>query len=289
MKKIRIGGVPEHFNLPVHLAIENGDFSQAGIEVEWVDFPGGSGFMKEALRDESIDLCILLTEGIVTDILKGNESKIISGYINTSLTWGIHVKNSDKHFNSPFSIFDKKIAISRYGSGSHLMPIVHAMMEEKTISEHQFIEVRDIQGGIEALQNGTAEIFYWEKFTTKPHVQQGLLKRIGEFISPWPCFQIAATNRIIETESDMVSQFLKIVHQSNQKFMDMSEATKLVANRYQQDFKDVERWFHATEWATNGWVSNKMLEGVIYSLKEANIIGPNAVATNLVWERNKKQ
>ena len=58
---LRVGGVPEHFNLPIHLAIERGDFNSRGIKVEWVDFPGGTGAMTKALREGTIDVCILLT------------------------------------------------------------------------------------------------------------------------------------------------------------------------------------------------------------------------------------
>jgi len=38
---IRIGGVPEHFNLPIHQIKENGKFDQHGISMEWTDFYGG--------------------------------------------------------------------------------------------------------------------------------------------------------------------------------------------------------------------------------------------------------
>ncbi|WP_425391933.1 ABC transporter substrate-binding protein [Ekhidna sp.] len=283
MKKIRIGGVPEHFNLPIHLAIENKYFQEAGIEVEWIDFPGGSGYMKEALRAGDLELCILLTEGIVTDILKGNPSKIVSGHVNTSLTWGIHTSIS----NEDSSIFNKKIAISRLGSGSHLMPIVHAMMEDEQISSDQFKEVRDINGGIASLNDGSSEIFYWEKYTTKPYLEKHAIKRIGEFISPWPCFMIAATNQVIQSDPDLVSTALKIIHRSNQAFMKLDNAAKLVSDRYQQNQKDAERWFHSTEWAVNGWVSDKMLEGVLYSLKEAEIISKETTTKNLIWDRNK--
>lgn len=37
MVQIRIGGVPEHFNLPWHLAIEDGAFKEAGIDLQWQD------------------------------------------------------------------------------------------------------------------------------------------------------------------------------------------------------------------------------------------------------------
>ncbi len=288
MKSIRIGGVPEHFNLPIHLAIEQGWFEKESIQLEWIDFPGGSGYMKEALRNETVDLCILLTEGIVTDILKGNPSKIVSGHVKTSLTWGIHTRSDENEIDSE-SIFSKKIAISRFGSGSHLMPIVHAMMQDQTISENQLVEVSSIDGGIDSLNNGQADVFYWEKFTTKPYLEKGKLKKIGEFISPWPCFMIAATNQMIQDDPATITTLLKVIHRANQHFMDLGNATTLIADRYNLSRKDAERWYHSTEWSVNGWVSNKMLEGVLYSLKEAGIVQQDCTTRGIIWERNERK
>ena len=68
---IRIGGVPEHFNLPIHLAMENESFQKRGVEVQWTDFYGGTGEMTRAMRKGDCDLCIVLTEGIIADIVDG--------------------------------------------------------------------------------------------------------------------------------------------------------------------------------------------------------------------------
>ena len=132
--KIRIGGVPEHFNLPIHLAIEQKLFEQADIEIEWITYKGGTGQMTKALRANEVDVCILLTEGIIADIINGNPCKIISEYVTTPLIWGIHTSVQNK-INREADIFDKKYAISRFGSGSHLMAIVHALEHSKTLSE----------------------------------------------------------------------------------------------------------------------------------------------------------
>ncbi|MBC8111728.1 MAG: ABC transporter substrate-binding protein, partial [Verrucomicrobia bacterium] len=35
MKKIRIGGVPEHFNMPWHFAQQNHVFEEQGIDLRW--------------------------------------------------------------------------------------------------------------------------------------------------------------------------------------------------------------------------------------------------------------
>ena len=135
--KIRMGGVPEHFNLPMHLAHELNEFETRGIEIEWTTFRGGTGQMTKALRNDDVDVCILLTEGIIADIIKGNPSKIISNYVTTPLTWGIYTgaKNSLQSYKD---VFEKKYGISRFGSGSHLMAIVDANSKSHRLEEDQF-------------------------------------------------------------------------------------------------------------------------------------------------------
>ena len=41
MQTIRVGGVPEHFNAPWHIAKSRGLFEKAGVDFVWKDFPGG--------------------------------------------------------------------------------------------------------------------------------------------------------------------------------------------------------------------------------------------------------
>ena len=91
MTKIKVGGVPEHFNLPWHRCIENNKFGEAGVDLEWKEVPEGTGAMCNLLREEEIDVAVILTEGISRDIINGNQSKIIQNYIGSPLIWGIHV------------------------------------------------------------------------------------------------------------------------------------------------------------------------------------------------------
>ena len=283
-KKIRLGGVPEHFNLPVHLAIEKGEFTEKGIDLEWTTFKGGTGQMTKALREKEVDACILLTEGIITDIIKGNPSKLVSIYVNTPLCWGVHTgkKNSLDNYNK---IFSKQYAISRYGSGSHLMAIVDAKSKGQQIDTNQFSIIKNLDGALESLEEMTTDVFYWEKFTTKPYVDNGPLKRIGEFYTPWPCFVIAATEDILERDPDNIIRMLRVIHDSCDRFMQDNSAIEMVSKRYEQKPHDVERWFHATEWAIHGWISNKMLSNVTYNLKLADIIDKDAEQDTLVWNR----
>ncbi len=284
-QELRIGGVPEHFNLPIHLAIEKGMFASRELHMQWTDFPGGTGQMTAALRNDEVDVCILLTEGIITDIINGNPAKIISNYVITPLTWGIHTgaENPLQHYED---IYDKKYAISRFGSGSHLMAIVDANSKGHHLDEKQFEVIKNLDGAIKALTAQSADVFYWEKYTTKPLVDDGTFRRIGEFKTPWPCFVIAATQKILDTKPEAIIRMLRTIFDSCDNFMQDPSAIGLVTERYHQQKEDVERWYHSTEWAIHGWVSDKMLSSVVYHLKKAGIVNSDAEIPQLVWTRD---
>lgn len=282
--KIRLGGVPEHFNLPIHLARESGAFKERGIDIEWVNCDGGTGQMTAALRSGEVDACILLTEGIVKDIIQGNQSKIVSIYVKTPLTWGIHT-GTNNSLNNYVDIFSKNYAISRFGSGSNLMAVVDANSKGYKINEDQFVVIKNLDGALKSLTHNESDVFYWEKYTTKPYVDNGMLRRVGEFLTPWPCFVIAVRDEVLEKQADNVTRMLRVIHDSCDAFMQNPEAIKLVSERYGQQLADVERWYHSTEWAIHGWVSNKMIESVIYNLNIAGIILEEADIPELIWTR----
>lgn len=281
---IRLGGVPEHFNIPIHQAKDKGYFKAKGIEAEWKTYKGGTGQMTKALRNDDVDICILLTEGIILDIINGNSSKIISGYVKSPLIWGIHTgaKNRLKYLNN---IYNKTYAISRFGSGSHLMPIVQATLNNRSINREQFVIIRNLEGALTSLTKLESDIFYWEKFTTKPFVDNGQLRRLGEFVTPWPCFVIAASDKILHRQPRAVADLLRIIHLSCAEFMEGGDYIQQVQTRFDYKEEDIERWYHATEWFTDGWVSDKMLRNVVHNLKLAELIPEGNEFPELVWKR----
>lgn len=283
-ESIRLGGVPEHFNLPIHLAIENGSFTGRGVDLEWTTFKGGTGQMTKALRNDEVDACILLTEGITTDIINGNPSLIVSGYVETPLIWGIHT-GADNPLNNHNDIYDKQYAISRFGSGSHLMAIVDANGKNEALEKEQFTVIKNLEGALESLAKNETDVFYWEKFTTKPYVDVGKLKRIGEYVTPWPCFVIAATKKAIAEKPETITRMLRTIHDSCDHFMQSDDSVKLVSERYNIKFADAKRWYHKTSWAIHGWVSNKMIRDIIFHLRTAGIVGTEQPIPELIWKR----
>ena len=200
------------------------------------------------------------------------------------MIWGIHTgaKNELQYHGQ---IYDRQYAISRFGSGSHLMAIVDATVNDKTLSKEQFTIIKDLDGALASLEALETDVFYWEKYTTKPYVDSGQLRRIGEFVTPWPCFVIAARDQILEKAPQVIRDMLKVIHNSCWQFMSTDDVIPLVAERYDQQVKDVESWYHSTEWATHGWVSDKMLRSVIKNLKVAEIIDNDFDPDHLVWKR----
>lgn len=284
LTKIRLGGVPEHFNLPIHQAIERGEFADRGIDIEWITYKGGTGQMTKALRDGEVDACILLTEGIIADILKGNPCKIISNYVNTALTWGVHT-GYDNELKVYSDIFSKQHAISRFGSGSHLMAIVNADSEGHKLKEEQFTIIKNLEGAIDSLVKLETDVFYWEKYTTKPYVDSGQLRRVGEYTTPWPCFVVAATNKIIAEQPNELTRMLRTIHDSSDRFMQDEDSIKSVSERYEQKINDVRRWYNSTEWAIHGWVSDRMINNVVYHLELAGIVQKEREDKEVIWKR----
>ena len=82
MKRINIGGVPEHFNLAWYLTLKNGEYKAEGINLRWKDYFGGTGAMNKALREKEIDMAVILTEGIIKDIIDGNPRKIVQTFVH---------------------------------------------------------------------------------------------------------------------------------------------------------------------------------------------------------------
>ncbi len=271
MKKVKIGGVPEHFNLSWYLTLKNGEYKEKDINLRWKDYPGGTGAMCKALREKEIDIAIILTEGIIKDIIAGNPSKIIQTFVQTPLNWGIHVA-----YNTPYKNIEDlkgtKAAISRYGSGSHLMAYINAQNNNWNLEKDLNFEViKDLDGAVEGLTNGTADYFMWEKFTTKPLVDDGTFRRIGNCPSPWPCFVIAAREDFIKSDSETLKTILQIINNTTIDFKDIPSIDKTIANRYQQQLKDVQEWLSITEWSQD-LIDKKTIMNVQKELFALNII-----------------
>ncbi|MBP9186183.1 MAG: ABC transporter substrate-binding protein [Bacteroidia bacterium] len=285
MINVRVGGVPEHFNLAWHLAIELGWFKQKGINIIWNDVPGGTGAMCKALQDNEYDIAIALTEGVVSEIMQGNPSRVVQFYVNSPLRWGIFV-NAKSNINTIAQMQGNKYAISRYKSGSHLMAAVNANNHNLTINNDDYVLVGNLDGARKALADNTAQLFMWEKFTTKPYVDNGEFKQIGECSTPWPCFVVAATDTFIANNEKVLNDILSIVNLSCLTLKNNSDAPKLIAQRYGIKEADALQWFKELEYAYQPEMSETEWQNILTKLCKFDIINSMPLLEDICYRRN---
>jgi sulfonate transport system substrate-binding protein len=280
MKRFKIGGVPEHFNFPWRNAIEEGAFQPLGLELHWSDMTGGTGQMIKGLQAGSIDIAVLLTEGITRAILLGLEAKILNVYVASPLCWGLHVP-ADQTIKEVSDLAGKTFAISREGSGSHLMAYVKAQQEKWSLDELKFNVVGDVYGGIWALNNGEAQGFLWEKFTTAPFVDQGKCRLLDEVLTPWPCFVIAVRSELVHSDEALLREMVSVVQKEAYRLKHQSNSAEQFAWRYALPQKEVQKWLNQTEWNYGKELAHQDFEMVVSELLDLGLLTENQA---LNWE-----
>jgi ABC-type nitrate/sulfonate/bicarbonate transport system substrate-binding protein len=280
MTTLKIAGVPEHFNLPWHLCLENDEFATANIDLQWADVPEGTGKLSQMLRSGETDIAVILTEGMVKDIVGGNPSKIVQVYVESPLLWGIHVA-ANSRFKTSADLQDAKVAISRIGSGSQLMAYVNAEQNGWKTADLQFEIVNTIDGAVESLTAGTSDYFMWEHFMTKPLVDQGIFRRLGDCPTPWPCFVIAVREEVLEQHAADILEVLKIINKKTRAFKNLPNIDGILASRYKLKISDIQEWLSLTHWSQNQ-LQEEVLNKVQNQLLDLSLINKKGTFAEMV-------
>jgi sulfonate transport system substrate-binding protein len=282
---LKIGGVPEHFNLPWILALEKNKFRSLPVELSWNFYPGGTGAMTQALKTGELDIAILLTEGFMASYYQGLSAKIIHAYIQSPLQWGIYSGVHDLlELNE-----NTKIAISRNGSGSHLMSMLHAQQLGVPLREDQFIVVHHLEDAIESLKTGQCDYFYWEHWMTLKYVQQGEIRQVGRFSAPWSGFLVVASEPCLAKFPAVLSSILSIVTTEVQSFIEDPNTPDTIAQRFQLNRAQSKEWLGNQKWNFNPFISKKEIQLTMDSLKQigqpvGTSFPENIIAPWLQWK-----
>lgn len=272
MLNLRIGGVSEHFNMPWHNFISSGKSQRA--QVTWRDCPGGTGEMITLLEENQLDMAVLLTEGIIQNILLGGKLKIINTYVSSSLEWGVHIPNS----NSINTLKSKPVrfAISRRGSGSHLMALMYAKQEGIPAENITFEKVGVIEGAMSAFSKKEVDAFLWERFTTEPYCKENEIKRADSIYTPWPCFVIAVNPQFYQDHQSEIETVLKGVFEEALALKNDATAVARISEKYGLDSVRVTNWFEKVAWSNGENLSRNQLENVIHHLKNCGSLPEDA-------------
>ncbi|KAF2646560.1 hypothetical protein P280DRAFT_440738 [Massarina eburnea CBS 473.64] len=203
MSSLRIGFVPEHFSTPLEFAKKHYD-----LQAKLLPFPSGTGHMVTALQAGEIDIGVGLTEGWIAALGKAQAAqkdagfKVVGTYVETPLCWAISTGARRTELGGITDLKGKKAGVSRIGSGSYVMSFVLAdqegWLDPQSSSSPFLIELLNTFLNLrEGVNNGTADFFMWEHFTSKRYYDNGEIKRIGEIYTPWSSWKIVAKNDLI--------------------------------------------------------------------------------------------
>lgn len=262
--------------------MESNKFSDAGLDVEFRDYPGGTGAMTAALASGEVDMALLLFEGAVADLIRRRQTKLIKVYVQSPLIWGIHVA-ADSEIHSVEEIKDRRYAISRFGSGSHLMAIVDASERGWESDDLEFQIVRNLQGARTALASDEADIFLWEQFTTQPFVDNGEFRRVGLRKTKWPAFVVAAETKVLREKESAIKRALDLINEQCSSLMKNSNASEMISKRYDLELDQVKEWISLTEWSVDYECPADAIRNVLRYLNRLEIINAPEASVDDVW------
>lgn len=281
-----IAGVPEHFNLPWRLLIEHGLHVRFGLDLRWRDVPEGTGAMIDMLENGDCDVALLLSEGAVAGIAGGAGLRILGEYVASPLRWGVHVA-ADSDVAKPEDLPGRRFAISRYGSGSHLMAALYASQHDWPAAP-SFHVVNHLDGAQAALAAGDADIFLWEQFTTQPLVDAGVFRRVDVLPTPWPCF-VACIGAHATARAPIASALLQQALAYGRLLQQHPDAERWFAQRYGLERDAVRRWLAITAWSARGDVAADDIEAISRALRGVGLIDRQLQAADVLYANGGTQ
>lgn len=283
-KTLRITGVPEHFNYPIRLLDRTQPLVNSGIQVEWKEESRGSGQLLQDLKTGETDLALLLTESFIKDCSLGGQNKMLGFHVLSPLIWGIHESPSSSHTQTKSS--KKNFFVSRMGSGSHLMARVLAARENWPVDTLNFQIVDNLDGALAAYARGEVGYFLWEKYTTSPAVDQGMLIRTGELPSPWPCFVWVASPKAVQTWGNQLFKVRDAVYAISDKLVKKPDLIAELAQEYHLSPILVSEWLAQTTWCTEGILPLSAFLEVIEKIRRLGIIEQAILPEEVLLQKN---
>ncbi|MEO8693799.1 MAG: ABC transporter substrate-binding protein [Acidimicrobiales bacterium] len=280
-KSFVVGGVPEPMNLPWQLAVANGTFADAQLDVEWVDQPGGTGAIADALSDRTLDAATILTEGAIAAIVNGADLRICSLWVQSPLIWGVHVAGH----STARTIHDfepVRFAVSRLGSGSHLMAYLLAARDGFGLRPEQLVVVGNIDGARAALRENRADVFLWEKYVTSPIVHAGEFRRIDTIDTPWPSFAIAAHADTIAARDHDLDHLIVVAQRVATEFAEQPTARAQIESHYGLTRRDAGDWLAGCHFARATGVPAGLVDDVQERLLRVGAISSKRPARDIV-------
>ncbi|KAL6704404.1 hypothetical protein ACN47E_008256 [Coniothyrium glycines] len=293
MAPLRIGFVPEHFSTPLEFAKKH-----YGLDSKLLPYPSGTGHMVTALQSGDIDVGVGLTEGWIAALGKAQAAKedagfrVVGTYVETPLCWAISTGARRAELTGISDLKGKKVGVSRIGSGSYVMSFVLAdqqgWLNSSSGSSPFPVEVLNTFSNLrEGVNNGTADFFMWEHFTSKRYYDNGEIKRIGEIYTPWSSWKIVAANDLLHPRNwsatanaskpalkDELEDALQKINRGVKHFEEnQEEAVRYISTKLDYSEEDAREWLKTVRFAQDvRGVDRDVVDKTVTILQKAGVL-----------------
>ncbi|KAK6836688.1 hypothetical protein PG987_007183 [Apiospora arundinis] len=293
---LRIGYVPEHFSTPLYFAQKH-----FGLQATLTAFPSGTGHMITALREKEIDVAIGLTEGFVAGLGKEDTPgdggyRIVGTYVETPLCWAISTGAKRPEITDVSNLKNSKVGVSRIGSGSYVMSYVLADQQGWLASTSSsdvgpfkdFVVLQTFDKLRAAVNDGTADFFMWEHFTSKKYYDSGEIRRVGEIYTPWPSWKITASTATVPDPAKdrrLRDLFTKLDQGVKYFGEHQDEAVQYISTALDYSKEDATEWLKTVRFCTEtAGVNVKVIDNCIAILRKAGVLqeGKGMQATEML-------
>jgi len=293
--EIVIAGVPEHFNYPWQIALKNSSSNSTSsscfgdLKIRFQEVPEGTGALIEGLKSGKWHIALALTEGLVKDVANGSDIRLLGTYVESPLCWAISA-GSTSELKTDDDLKGKKIGISRFTSGSHLMACVLAMQKGWNFeTDLEFVVNNNFKKLRDSVNDGSSDAFMWETFMTKPYHDSKEVKRIGQIYTPWPCFMMASTNEYIKGHEEDIKNIFAGIQLGIAKFYQDPETTSRLSEKFGLTVEDAAAWLQTADIVGRPQISATGLQSAIDALQTLKLIPLTGVEPkHLVYENIAK-
>lgn len=210
--------------------------------------------------------------------------------------WAISTGAKRPEITDVSNLKNSKVGVSRIGSGSYVMSYVLADQQGWLASTSSsdvgpfkdFVVLQTFDKLRAAVNDGTADFFMWEHFTSKKYYDSGEIRRVGEIYTPWPSWKItASTTTVPDPAKDRRLRDLFTKLDQGVKYFGehQDEAVQYISTALDYSKEDATEWLKTVRFCTEtAGVNVKVIDNCIAILRKAGVLqeGKGMQATEML-------
>jgi hypothetical protein len=153
----------------------------------------------------------------------------------------------------------------------------------------EFIALQTFEKLRQAANEGTADFFMWEHFTSKRYYDNGEIRRVGEIYTPWSSWMVVAATELLSDSGSgggkgmgfdtRLEELFEKVDQGTKYFVEhQDEAVEYISTELDYSAADAREWLKTVEFASNvRGVDLGDVQKTVDVLRKAGVLGEKSM------------